>query len=102
MLFSNCEPAARNLIYLGMKMPGARYTFAIGKTSTKYCIYRNWFESMLDFKVYVDTEERKRIRRKGKGFKDSKELLEYMFGSYNTNQEWKDGIEKILRTFKWK
>jgi|GEM_PF-2852339 len=86
---------------VGMKMPGARYTFAIGQTSTRYAIYKNWFESLLDFKVYIGKEEKKKKRKTGKGFATDRELLKYMYGSYNTNQEWKEGIEFILDNFQW-
>ncbi len=86
----------------GMKMPGQRFTYAIGKTSTSYCIYENWFESMLDFKIYMLKEEGKFRKKKKKNFENEQQMINHMYGSYNTHIEWKISLENMLQNFNWK
>lgn len=38
----------------GMTYPEFRKSTAIGVKNKKYCIYRNWYDSLIDYKLYQD------------------------------------------------
>jgi hypothetical protein len=72
----------------GMRYPRSRQTYAIGSTNTNYAIYRNWFESMLDFKIYIQNMEERFVKRKGRPFADEYEMLNAFYSHYNIFDKW--------------
>lgn len=87
---------------IGMRFPKSRRTYAIGSTNTNYAIYRNWFDCILDFKIYLDNIEKKRLEEGGKPFKDELELLDYMTTRFNHFDKWESDMKIILKYVKKK
>lgn len=81
----------------GMRMPNKRKTYAIGVTNTGYSIYRNWFESMLDFKIYLNTMEQHYINLYKKT-PSNVDLIEYMNTNFNHLESWKIKTMRIYST----
>jgi hypothetical protein len=81
---------------VGMRFPKKRETYAIASTNTNYAIYRNWFECMLDFKVYTEQIERSFESKKGRKFKDAYEMLDYFYGFYNSYEKWYNDIKYLI------
>lgn len=72
----------------GMRYPTQRETYAIGSTQSNYAIYRNWFECMLDFKIYMELIEKSFEKKNQRKFKDDYEMLDYVFKYYNAFDKW--------------
>lgn len=85
----------------GMRFPQNRKTYAIGKTNTNYAIYRNWFECLLDFKIYLEILERKYVEKYKKTPTDV-QLIEYMSTRFNHFAKWKTDMLSILKRVKKK
>jgi hypothetical protein len=73
---------------VGMRYPKSRETYAIGSTPSNYAIYRNWFEAMLDFKIYMEIFDRSFERKKGKKMETPLQMLQYLHRSYNIYDKW--------------
>jgi len=86
----------------GMRFPRVRRTYAIGATSTNYAIYRNWFECMLDFKIYIESIEAKFIEKNKRSPKDEVEMVHFMFNSYNHFAKWKKDMLVLIKYVKKK
>jgi hypothetical protein len=86
----------------GMRFPNVRRTYAIGKTNTNYAIFRNWFECMLDFKIYMEIKERKFIESKKRAPKDDVEMIHFMFNSFNHFDKWKKDMLILIKYVKRK
>jgi hypothetical protein len=84
----------------GMRFPQKRETYAIGSTQTRYAIYRNWFESMLDFKIYMDGMERAFVQSKGRGFDNEYEMLDYLYMYFNGFEKWRQDMLFLIRHVK--
>jgi hypothetical protein len=89
--------AKKHFNLCGMRFPRQRRTYAVAKTNTNYAIYRNWYECVLDFKLYMDNLEVRFQKVKGREAKSDYEMLEFMFNSYNHFETWKINVNKILR-----
>ena len=86
----------------GMRFPRVRRTYAIGATSTNYAIYRNWFECMLDFKIYIESIESKFIEKNKRSPKDEVEMIHFMFNSFNHFAKWKKDMLVLIKYVKKK
>lgn len=86
---------------VGMRVPKRRRTYCVGSTSTNYAIYNNWFESMQDFRVFIEIKERKFKRKHGHSPKDEHEFVDHLYGSYNIYSKWHQDVHSILRNFKY-
>lgn len=86
----------------GMRFPKSRRTYATGATNTNYAIYRNWFECMLDFKIYLDIIERKFVEKHKKQPKDEVEMINFMFNSFNHFDKWKKDMMILIKYVKKK
>ncbi len=86
----------------GMRYPKSRRTYAIGSTNTNYAIFRNWFECMLDFKLYLDNVEAKYIAANNKPPKDEFAMIDYMFNSFNHFDKWKKDMIILTKYVKKK
>lgn len=80
----------------GMRYPRVRQTYSIGSTNTNYAIYRNWFESMLDFKIYIQNMEARFERSKGRNFKDEYEMLNFFYSHYNIFDKWYNDMRFLI------
>lgn len=81
----------------GMRFPKARKTYAIGSTNTNYAIYRNWFECMLDFKIYMENHENKFKEKFKRAPKDDVEMINYMFNTFNHFAKWKKDMLILIK-----
>ena len=86
----------------GMRYPKTRRTYAIGSTNTNYAIYRNWFECILDFKIYMDNIENKFIEKNKRSPKDDIEMIHYMFNTFNHFAKWKKDMLVLIKYVKKK
>jgi len=86
----------------GMRFPKARRTYATGATNTNYAIYRNWFECMLDFKIYMEIIERKFKEKYKREPKDDVEMINFMFNSFNHFAKWKKDMLYLIKYVKKK
>ncbi len=86
----------------GMRFPRSRRTYAIGSTNTNYAIFRNWFECMLDFKLYIDNVETKFIATNKRAPKDELEMIDFMFNSFNHFDKWKKDMYILTKYVKKK
>lgn len=86
----------------GMRFPRARRTYAIGATNTNYSIYRNWFECMLDFKIYMDNVETRFVEKNKRAPKDEVEMVHFMFNSFNHFDKWKRDMLILVKYVKKK
>ena len=86
----------------GMRFPRSRKTYAIGATKTNYAIYRNWFECMLDFKIYMDNMETRFKDKNKRAPKDDIEMIHYMYNSFNHFAKWKKDMLILIKYVKKK
>lgn len=84
----------------GMRFPQKRETYAIGTTSTRYAIYRNWFESMLDFKIYMDGMERAFWKKNKRSFENEYEMLDFLYMYFNGFEKWRQDMVFLIRHVK--
>lgn len=82
---------------VGMRFPKNRETYAIGSTKSNYAIYRNWFEAMLDFKIYMELMEKRHLKKHGKPYANEIEMLNHLFHSYNPYQTWYNDVTFLLQ-----
>jgi hypothetical protein len=80
-----------------MRFPKTRKTYAIGSTNTNYAIYRNWFECMLDFKIYMENHENKFKEKFKRAPKDDVEMINYMFNTFNHFAKWKKDMLILIK-----
>ncbi|MCC7298005.1 MAG: hypothetical protein IT244_06690 [Bacteroidia bacterium] len=86
----------------GMRWPGTgRKTTAIAKGNNHYAIFNHWHDCMLDWKIYIDVMESKFIAKNNRAPKDEYEMVDFMFGSYNPYQKWKNDMYWLLRHFRY-
>jgi len=86
----------------GMRFPRNRRTYAISSTNTNYAVFRNWFECMLDFKMYIDNIETKFIEKNKRAPKNEIEMVDYMFNSFNHFNKWKRDMHILVKYVKKK
>lgn len=86
----------------GMRYPRSRRTYAIGSTNTNYAIFRNWFECMLDFKLYIDNIETKFVEKHKRAPKSDAEMIDYMFNTFNHFTKWKRDMHILIKYVKKK
>lgn len=87
---------------VGMRVPKRRETKCIGSTSTNYAIFKNWYEAVQDFKIFIDIKERGFIKKYNRLPHDEHEFVDYLYGSYNIYSKWQQDVHIILRNFRLK
>lgn len=87
---------------VGMRFPRTRETYAIASTNSNYAIYRNWFECMLDFKIYMENIERSFIKKNNREFADEYEMLDYLFKYFNGFDKWYNDMRFLIKYVKRK
>lgn len=86
----------------GMRFPRSRRTYAIGSTNTNYAIYRNWFECMLDFKIYMENIEKRYVDKHGKPPATDVDMINFMFNTFNHFAKWKKDMLVLIKYVKKK
>jgi hypothetical protein len=81
----------------GMRFPKNRKTYAVSKTNSNYAIYRNWFESMLDFKIYIHLIEAKYLSEH-KNTPSDVDMINYMSTRFNHYDFWKTNMLQLIKT----
>lgn len=81
----------------GMRFPGSRRTYAIGATNTNYAIYRNWFECMLDFKIYMENIEKRYVDKHNKPPATDLDMIHFMFNTFNHFDKWKKDMVVMIK-----
>lgn len=87
----------------GMRYPGAgRQTTAIAAGYNYYAIFNNWHDCMVDFKHYMDVMDEKFEKKYGRKANDEYEMVNFMHGSFNVYQKWKNDVYWLLKYFRYK
>ncbi len=94
--------ATRYFNITGMRQPHVRKTLSVGPTPTNYASFKNWHDCMLDFGMYLDGLERGFKRKHNNRAPSDQEMIEYMYGIYNTYPIWRKRSLFVLNHFKYK
>lgn len=87
----------------GMRYPGAgRLTTSTGAGHNYYAIFNNWHDCMLDFRYYIEIMENKFVERYNRQPKDEYEMVNFMHGSFNVYQKWRNDLVWLLNHFNYK
>lgn len=87
----------------GMRYPGkGRQTTSTGVGHNYYAVFDNWHDCMLDFKYYTEIMENKFQERFKRSPKDEFEMVNFMHGSFNVYQKWKNDMYWLLSHFNYK
>lgn len=87
----------------GMRYPGTgRATTSTGVGHNYYAIFNNWHDCMIDFKYYVEIMEGKFKDKYKREPKDEYEMVNFMHGSFNVYQKWKNDVYWLLNHFSYK
>lgn len=74
----------------GMRLPRKRKTTAISESESKYAIYKDWSESVKDYKLF---QEHIII----KGYNTSDKYIEYIDNKYSESIGYKKALYKIIK-----
>lgn len=94
--------ALRYYNLVGMRYPNKRKTTAIRRGYSYYCVYENWYESMLDFQYYIDYMEGSFFRKFNRYPKNNKEFVRHIHGSYNIYDKWLRDVFWLLDHFDYR
>ncbi len=87
----------------GMRYPGkGRKTTSTGATTGYYAVFNSWYDCMKDFGYYIEIMESKFVEKYQRVPKDEYEMVNFMFGSFNHHQKWKNDVEWLLNHFNYK
>lgn len=87
----------------GMRFPKQRTTTAIGITKTKYSIYKNWYDCMMDFNMFLNhTIDGFKEKHNNREPKDEYELINHIYGSFNPYSTWKRDLFHLLKHYRYK
>lgn len=86
----------------GMRFPrSGRQTTALRAGRSYYAIFNHWHDCMLDWKYYIELMENKFVAKHNRVPKDEFEMVDFMFGSYNPYDKWRNDMRWLLRNFKY-
>jgi hypothetical protein len=83
----------------GMRYPTKRKTTAVGKGYDYYAIYSNWYQSMVDFKLYLNYMEATHYLKYKRYPNNEKEFIQFLYGSFNVYSKWRNDVFYILDNF---
>ncbi len=83
----------------GMRFPQKRKTTAVARGYDYYAIYSNWYQSMVDFKLYLNYMEATYYLKFKRYPKDEKEFIQFLYGSFNIYSKWRNDVFYILDNF---
>lgn len=87
----------------GMRFPGTgRKTTAIRSGHNYYAVFNNWYECMVDFAMYMEVMDGLFEKKYGRPARDEKEMVSFMFGSFNVHGKWKRDVNWLLNHFHYK
>lgn len=91
--------ARRDFNLTGMRQPKARKTMSLGRTKSNYARFANWYDCMVDFGMYLDGMERAFKRKYHRSPKNSQEMVQYLYGKYNSHPVWRKRTLYVLKKF---
>ena len=91
--------ARRDFNLTGMRQPKARKTMSLGGTRSNYARYASWYDCMVDFGMYLDGMERGFKRRHHRSTRNSQEMVQYLYGKYNSHPVWRNRTLFVLKKF---
>jgi hypothetical protein len=91
--------ARRDFNLTGMRQPKARKTMSLGRTKSNYARFANWYDCMVDFGMYLDGMERAFKRKHHRSPKNSQEMVQYLYGKYNSHPVWRKRTLFVLKKF---
>jgi hypothetical protein len=91
--------ARRDFNLTGMRQPKARKTMSLGRTKSNYARFANWYDCMVDFGMYLDGMERAFKRKHHRSPKNSQEMVQYLYGKYNSHPVWRKRTLYVLKKF---
>jgi hypothetical protein len=94
--------ALRDYNLTGMRQPRVRKTMSLGATKNNYARFATWYDCMLDFGMYLDGMERGFIKKHHRPVRNSQEMVNYLYGKYNSYPVWRNRTLHLLNNFKWK
>jgi hypothetical protein len=94
--------ARRDNNLTGMRQPRVRKTMSLGATKNNYARFATWYDCMLDFGMYLDGMERGFIKKHHRPVRNSQEMVNYLYGKYNSYPVWRNRTLYLLNNFKWK
>ncbi|MEY3716851.1 MAG: hypothetical protein RL285_726 [Bacteroidota bacterium] len=93
--------ARRDFNLTGMRQPKARKTMSLGATKSNYATFASWYDCMVDFGMYLNGMERAYKRRFHRE-PNSQEMVQYLYGKYNSHPVWRKRTLYVLKNFKLK
>lgn len=91
--------ARRDFNLTGMRQPRVRKTMSMGATQSNYATFASWYDCMLDFGMYLDGMERAFKRKNHRLPKNSQEMVQYLYGKYNSHPVWRSRTLYVLKNF---
>jgi hypothetical protein len=91
--------ARRDFNLTGMRQPKARKTMSLGRTKSNYARFANWYDCMVDFGMYLDGMERAFKRKHHRLPKSNQEMVQYLYGKYNSHPVWRKRTLLVLKKF---
>jgi len=91
--------ARRDFNLTGMRQPKARKTMSLGRTKSNYARFASWYDCMVDFGMYLDGMERAFKRKHHRAPKNSQEMVQYLYGKYNSHPVWRKRTLYVLKKF---
>ena len=83
----------------GMRCVKRRKTKSSDCGKNNYAIYPSWYHSMVDWKFYMDNIERKYIKKHGREPKDEFEVVDFLYGYYNSFPKWRKDLRWLLKHY---
>jgi hypothetical protein len=91
--------ARRDFNLTGMRQPKARKTMSLGRTKSNYARFASWYDCMVDFGMYLDGMERAFKRKHHRLPKSNQEMVQYLYGKYNSHPVWRKRTLFVLKKF---
>ena len=91
--------ARRDFNLTGMRQPKARKTMSLGRTKSNYARFANWYDCRVDFGMYLDGMERAFKRKHHRLPKSNQEMVQYLYGKYNSHPVWRKRTLFVLKKF---
>ena len=91
--------ARRDFNLTGMRQPKARKTMSLGRTKSNYARFASWYDCMVDFGMYLDGIERAFKRKHHRLPKSNQEMVQYLYGKYNSHPVWRKRTLYVLKKF---
>lgn len=87
----------------GMRYPGAgRKTTSVGSGNNYYAKFNHWYDCIVDFKYYMEVLDQKFEAKYKRPAANETEMVNFMFGSFNVHQKWKNDVTWLLNHFNYK